>query len=227
MGLTILWTTAPIPETDNSGNQTPMSPKPIELPMQSPVTRSELLDIAEYEKKRPSFREEVMAAKALRRVMVGQHFNFVFENHVTVLYQIQEMMRVERIVEESAIEHEVSTYNSLIPPAGGLSATLLIEYVDATTRAENLPKLLGIENHVWLHVGALPPLAAEFEQSQIGEARISSVQYVEFPLSEAHRAGWQEAAEAGTLKLVVDHPHYSEEAVISPEVARALAEDFS
>ena len=199
----------------------------IDAAMQSPVTRSDVLDIAEYEKKRPGFREEVMAAKALRRVLVGQHFNFVFENHITVLYQIQEMMRVERIVEESAIEHELATYNSLIPPAGGLAATLMIEYEDAAIRAENLPRLLGIENHVWLHVGALPPLAAEFEQSQIGEARISSVQYVTFQLSEAHRVGWREAAAGGALKLVLDHPHYSQVAVVSPEVAGALAEDFS
>ena len=79
---------------------------------------------------------------------------------MTVLYQIQEMMRVERIVEEAAIEHELTTYNALIPPPGGLSSTLLIEYVDRELRARELPKLMGIESHVWLKVGGLPPLAA-------------------------------------------------------------------
>ena len=143
--------------------------------MQLPVTRSEVQDIAEYEKARAGFRDEVMAVKALRRVLVGSHFNFIFENHTTVLYQIQEMMRVERIVEESAIEHELKTYNALIPPEGGLSATLLIEYEDAEKREQNLPKLLGMQNHVWLRIGCLPPLAAQFEGSQIGETRISSV----------------------------------------------------
>lgn len=221
MDLTIPWKV-------NDKNQTGrISRLTLETTMQSPVIRSEVLDIAEYEKVRPGFRDEVLAAKAMRRVLVGRHFNFIFENHITVLYQIQEMIRVERIVEESAIEHELVTYNSLIPPAGGLSATLLIEYVDAELRAENLPKLLGLENHVWLCVGNLPSLAGRFEQSQIGETRISSVQYLTFELSGAHRQAWREAAAEGKLKLSVDHPHYREEAIITPEVAASLAEDFT
>jgi hypothetical protein len=195
--------------------------------MQEPVKRDEVADIAQYEKSRPDFREKVMALKEHRRVFVGAHFHFLFENHLTVLYQIQEMMRVERIVEEAAIQHEVDTYNELIPPPGGLAATLLLEYEDRRQREENLPGLLGIEHHVWLHVGEQEPLKAEFNQSQIGEARISSVQYVTFPLAEPHRTHWPEAAEAGTLKLVVNHPHYGAEAVLSPSVAKALAEDFS
>ncbi len=195
--------------------------------MEAPVERSEVLDIAQYEKVRPEFRTEILAMKALRRVQVGAHFNFVFENRRTVLYQIQEMMRVERIVAEEAIAHEVATYNELIPPRGGLSATLLIEYADSAERALHLPRLLGIEQHVQLRVGALPPLPARFDTSQIGEARISSVQYLLLRLEQAHRDAWTDAARAGRLVLAVDHPHYSAETAIAPPVAAALAEDFS
>ena len=100
--------------------------------MEQPVTRLEVLDIAQYEKSRPAFREKVLELKSKRQLLVGGHFNFIFENHTTVLYQIQEMMRVERIVEEEAIAHEISTYNELIPKNGGLAATLLLEYETQT-----------------------------------------------------------------------------------------------
>lgn len=204
-----------------------MTERTTELTMQTPVKRSEVLDIAAYERMRSGFREEVLAIKARRRVQVGQYFNFIFENHMTVLYQIREMIRVERIVEEAAIGHELTTYNALIPPPGSLSATLLIEYADRELRARELPKLVGIENHVWLKVGGLPPLAARFDLAQIGEARVSSVQYLTVELTDAHREAWKQAAADGALKLAVDHPHYTAEAVISTEVAGALAQDFS
>ena len=195
--------------------------------MEIPVEPAEILNIAEYEKVRPEFRAEIMAMKALRRVQVGEHFNFIFENHRTVLYQIQEMLRVERIVAEEAIAHEVETYNGLIPPQGGLSATLLIEYTDPQARARHLAEMIGIENHVRLAVGGLPPVQGRFDTSQVGEQRISSVQYLLLPLEEAHRRQWQAAAEAGSLKLAVDHPHYAAETAIAPPVAEALAADFS
>ncbi len=195
--------------------------------MQEPVKRDEVLDIAQYEAERPVFRSKVMALKENRRVFVGEHFHFLFENRSTVLYQIQEMMRVERIVEEEAILHELATYNELIPAEGGLAATLMLEYADAGQRARFLPGLVGIENHVWLKIGDLESIQAVFNTSQIGEARISSVQYLRFPLTDTHRARWSEAAGEGQVVLLVDHPRYSAETVLSPAVAAALAEDFS
>ena len=168
--------------------------------MQKPVIRSELLDIAAYEQARPALRDAVLALKARRRVLVGPHFNFIFENHTTVHYQIQEMMRVERIVNEPAIAHELKTYNALLPPIGGLSATLLLEYQSPQAREENLPKLLGLENHVWLQVGGLPPLPARFEETQIGTKRISSVQYLSFELDQMHHQKWSAAAADGMVR---------------------------
>jgi hypothetical protein len=195
--------------------------------MQQPVTRNEVLDIAQYEKARPEFRKRVLAEKELRRVAVGNHFTFLFENHLTVLYQIQEMMRIERIVEEAAIQHEIDTYNELIPPQGGLSAALLIEYDDPKARAVHLPRLLGIENHVWLLVGGLPPVAARFDRRQIGEDRISSVQYLTFALPEEHRRQWMELGQAGLVRLRIDHPYYTAEATLTPAQAEALGQDLA
>ncbi|HUJ76445.1 MAG TPA: DUF3501 family protein [bacterium] len=195
--------------------------------MQQPVQLSEVLDVAPYEQVRPAFRQKVMAEKERRRVAVGPHFTFLFENHLTVLYQIQEMVRVERISQREAIQHEVDTYNELVPPGGSLAATLLLEYEDAAQRAANLPHLLGLEKHVWLRVGDLPPVAGRFDTRQMGEDRISSVQYVVFPLEQAHRRLWPGLGQSGQIRLVVDHPHYRHEATLSPAQATALAEDLA
>ena len=195
--------------------------------MEQPVARTEVLDIAQYEKARPKFREQVLELKSKRQIHVGENFYFIFENHTTALYQIQEMMRVERIVDEEAIQHEIDTYNELVPKDGGLVATLLLEYETAEEREVVLPKLMGIENHIWIAVGDLPRVGAQFDQAQIGDTRVSSVQYIKFPLQQAHRDGWLDAARSGRLSLVVDHPAYTAEAGIPEDIAAALAKDFS
>ncbi len=192
-----------------------------------PVKRSEVLDIVQYEKIRPRLRAELLALRERRRVLVGPHFNFVFENRITVLYQIQEMVRVERIVAEEAIAHEIGTYNELIPTPGGLSASLLIEFADQESREENLPRLTGLEDHVWLVVGDLQPLKAQFDRRQIGELRLSAVQYLSFSLEARHRERWQECGGKKAMLLRVDHPHYAHETALPPETVSALAEDFA
>lgn len=194
--------------------------------MQEPVKRSELMDIAQYEKARPQFRQQVLAAKALRRLQVGEHVTLLFENHLTVLYQVQEMMRIERIVEEAAIQHEVDTYNELIPPPHGLSLTMLIEYDDPAQRAVELPRLLGIQDHVWLAVGSLPPVPGRFDLRQIGDDRVSSVQYFTFTLPPEHRRQWLELGQVGLIRVRIDHPSYTHEGRLSPEQAAALAQDL-
>ena len=136
-------------------------------------------------------------------------------------------MRVERIVDEKAILHELNTYNELVPSEGNLAATLLIEYQTPEERQEHLPKLLGVEERVCLRIGDLAPARAEFDRRQIGESRVSSVQYMRFPLNAPHREAWLSAARAGSLLLGIDHPHYTHETVISSATAEALAADFS
>lgn len=192
-----------------------------------PVKREELLDIAQYERVRADFRNEVLAAKEHRRVTVGSVFTFLFENHLTVLYQVQEMMRVERIVDEQAIDYEVRTYNELIPPPGGLGATLLIEYTDPAERAEALRKLVGIESHVRIEMEGLAPVPGRFDTRQWDDRKVSSVQYVQFPLGPEHRAAWAEQGQAGKIRIVVGHPFYRHATALAPAVAAALAVDLA
>lgn len=192
-----------------------------------PIALNDVLDIARYEKMRPDFRREAMEAKDKRRLQVGPVFTFLFENRTTVLYQIQEMMRAERIVEDRAIQHEIDTYNELLPPPGGLGASLLIEYTDKAERLEMLRKLVGVHKHVKLVVGDAGEVPGEFDTRQMSDERVSSVQYVRFNLQDEHRQAWLDAAEAGKLCMVIDHPAYTHEAQISVPVARALAEDFA
>lgn len=192
-----------------------------------PVKLEEIVDIAQYERIRPDFRGEAMAAKERRRVPVGPVFTFLFENHLTVLYQVQEMMRVERIVDDKAIAHEVSTYNELIPPEGGLGATLLIEYTDREERDQALRKLLGIEKHVRMEFEGLPPVPGQFDTRQWNDDKVSSVQYVTFPVTAEHRERWNEQGRAGRIRLVVDHPIYHHETVLGPDVVAALGEDLA
>jgi Protein of unknown function (DUF3501) len=120
------------------------------------------------------------------------------------------MMRIERIVEPDAIRHEVDTYNELIPLRGELSASMLIEYDSSEERAVALHGLLGIENHVWMAVASLPPAKARFDTRQMSSERVSSVQYIKFPLTPEQRAHWS----------------YRAETQLTAEQLRGLARDF-
>ncbi len=187
-----------------------------------PVSLAEIKNIAEYELERESWRPQVLAVKERRRIRVGGHLTFLFENRDTVRYQVQEMMRIERLVRQQDIEHELHTYNELIPKRHGLCASLLIEYETPELRAVWLRKLLGLENHIWFVVGSTAPVKASFDTRQIATDRISSVQYISFQFTPE-----QAAQIAGGAKIVVDHPDYQAETVLSTEQLQALAEDLS
>jgi hypothetical protein len=187
----------------------------------NPVEIADVKNIAEYELERKTLRPAIMALKDRRRVRVGTHMTFLFENRETVRYQIQEMMRIERIVEPDAIRHEVDTYNDLIPVRGELSASLLIEYDSPEERSGALRDLLGIENHVWMAVANLPPVKARFDTRQMSGERVSSVQYIKFPLTPEQRAHWSEG-----VRLVIDHPKYKAGTELTPQQSQELARDF-
>jgi len=186
-----------------------------------PVELSEIANIADYELERATLRPRLMALKDRRRVRVGEHLTFLFENRETVRYQIQEMMRIERIVDLAAVRHEVETYNELIPPPGGLSACLLIEYAAAEERDRKLRELLGLEKHVFVAVGGLPPSKAGFDARQIASDRVSAVQYIRFELTPDQRAHWREG-----VRMVVDHPNYQAETVLTADQLAELESDF-
>jgi hypothetical protein len=189
------------------------------------VRREDLLNIAEYEKARPEFRGKILAIKDLRRLSVGPNFTFLFENFDTILYQVQEMMRVERMVDERAIVHEIETYNELIPRQGEISATLLLEYDSRELREKVLPDLKGIEKHVWLEAADLGRIPADFDTRQMGDERVSSVQYLKFTFTAPLRQQWRALGAAGRLQIAVDHANYRHSAPIPPKMAEALAAD--
>jgi hypothetical protein len=186
-----------------------------------PIELAEISNIADYEIERRTLRPRMMALKDRRRIRVGEHLTFLFENRETVRYQIQEMMRIERIVDLAAIRHEVETYNELIPPPGGLAACLLIEYASAEERDAKLRELLGIEEHVFIAVAGQPPSKAVFDARQIASDRVSAVQYIRFELTAEQRAGWRDG-----VRMVVDHPGYPAETVLTAEQIAELAGDF-
>lgn len=186
-----------------------------------PIDLSEVKNIAEYEVERRTLRPAMIALKDRRRVRVGGHLTFLFENRETVRYQVQEMMRIERIVDRDAIRHEIDTYNELLPFRGELSASLLIEYESEQEREVRLHDLLGLENHVWMVVGDLPPAGARFDTRQISTDRLSSVQYVKFPLTPEQRACWRQGA-----RVVADHPAYAADQPLTPEQLSELEKDF-
>ena len=191
------------------------------------VEPTEILDLSAYELVRSERREHLLELKKLRRVHVGEHVTLLFENRDTVLYQIQEMVRIERLVKPDEIAHEVQTYNELVPAEGGLSATLFIEYESVAERDQSLRDLLGLEHHVWLEVGAGERLGARFDRRQVATEKLSAVQFVRFPLTGAARALWPSEAEKGGVAVVVEHPRYQARSVLSQPVARELERDFA
>ena len=186
-----------------------------------PIEVSEIKHIADYELMRPQWRPQMMALKDRRRIRVGDHLTFLFENRDTVRYQIQEMMRIERLQNPREIAHEVETYNDLIPGPGQLSASLLIEYETPAERDVWLRALLGLERHIWIETaGQRAP--AMFDDRQISTDRLSSVQYIKFQLTPAQVEAFPR--EAG---IVIDHPKYLAEVALKPSQLQELAADLS
>jgi hypothetical protein len=187
-----------------------------------PVTFEEIRNIADYEIERESWRPHVLDLKDRRRIRLGDHLTFLFENRDTVRYQIQEMMRIERIVRTHDIEHEVRTYNELIPQPNGLCASLLIEYETPELRAVWLKKLLGLEHHLWFEIPGTPLVQARFDTRQIASDRISSVQYVSFEFSPDQAAQFSRGA-----ALIADHPEYQARTTLNPAQLAELSRDFA
>ena len=154
------------------------------------VTRQEILDYVTYEEQRDKLRKKIMKIKDLRRINVGGVLSFLFENTDTVRYQIQEMIRVERIVKETDILHEIKTYNELLGNSGELGCTLLIEIDDSEERQEKLIQWLDLPNHLYLSLEDGSRIRASFDERQIGDSRLSSVQYIKFNMgARGPRAG--------------------------------------
>ncbi|MCP5042596.1 MAG: DUF3501 family protein [bacterium] len=187
------------------------------------LVMSDLLDLTEYEKRRDVLRKRIIGLKGARRVSVGNELTFIFENRDTMHFQVQEMLRAERIVEDDKIQAELDVYNELIPDRYELSATLMIEITDKDRIKKTLDRLVGIDEYVSLHIGPRV-VRAVFDEKQFEEDRISAVQYLRFPLGPELAAEFADALI--DVSLVVDHPALSESAVIVGDTRQSLARDL-
>jgi Protein of unknown function (DUF3501) len=187
-----------------------------------PVRFEQIKNIADYELERERWRPEVMAIKDRRRIRVGDHLTFLFENQDTVRYQVQEMMRIERIVKPDDIERELEVYNELLPGPDQLSASLLIEYETPELRSVWLRELLDLENHIWLEIPGTPRAKAVFDGRQIASDRLSSVQYIKFQLSPEQVNRFPHGA-----RIVVTHPKYQITCELTSAQLKELNNDFN
>jgi Protein of unknown function (DUF3501) len=189
------------------------------------VDRGEILGLAEYESIRERFRARVIAEKKLRRVQLGPKATAVFENHDTMLMQVQEMLRTERITRPAAVQHEIDTYNELVPGRGELSCTVMIEIVDKDERDAFLQAAVGFEKHVSLVSGGERTAARAIDRGT-PQDRTTAVHYLKFTLPPAALASLRSAA-LPELALEVDHPAYAARVVLPRETVASLAEDLS
>jgi hypothetical protein len=189
------------------------------------LTMTEIAPPADYEKERGEFRRRIIALKAHRRIAVGNLITLVFENRDTVRFQIQEMMRVERIHDEAKILDELETYNGLIPGPGELSATLFIEITEAGRIQETLDRLKGIDEpgRLWLEAGG-ERCAALFEAGHSNEEKLSAVHYLRIGLTPAQQRRLADPALAA--RIVIDHPHYQASAELGLATRQSLLADL-
>lgn len=191
-----------------------------------PITAHEVLPVTVYDRVRPLLRPLFIAEKERRRLQIGEHLTLLFENRQTLWYQIHEILRVERIFEDAAINHEIATYNELIPQPGELSATLLIEYPDPTERDAELKRLVALERHLWMVIDG-QRVAASFDPRQMSSDEVSSVQFIAFRLGDvADAERFAELAHAGRVAVELDHPRLAARAVLSGTLGAALSADL-
>ncbi|MBC8027658.1 MAG: DUF3501 family protein [Steroidobacteraceae bacterium] len=172
------------------------------------LNADDLLSLERYSRERVEFRSRVMAHKKNRQVSVGPNVTWLFEDRLTVQYQVQEMLRTERIFESEGIEEELAAYNPLVPDGRNWKATLLIEFTDPEVRRVALEKLRGIEDRCWVQAGDLPRVyaIADEDLERENETKTSAVHFLRFELDDAAAARLKGGA---TLCVGIDHPDYS------------------
>jgi hypothetical protein len=190
------------------------------------IERNSLLTLEAYAKERPAFRARAVAHKRARTVHVGEHLTLLFEDELTMRYQVQEMLHAEKMFEEAGIQDELDTYNPLIPDGSNLKATMLIEYEDENARRDALARLKGIEDRVWLRVAGLPAVHAIADEDLERENadKTSSVHFLRFELTPPMIAAFRQG---GPVTIGVDHSAYQAHVQLADPVREALARDFA
>lgn len=191
------------------------------------LNRETLLTLEAYHKARPAMRAAVIAAKNLRRVFLGEHIVLIFENELLIQYQIQEMLRVEKIFDEEGIQHELESYLPLVPDGTNFKATMQIEYADEAQRKVMLTKLKGVEDQIWIRIEGFPAVLAiaDEDMDRENEEKTAAVHFLRFEFSPQMIA----AAKAGAaIFMGVNHPQYqAETGALASAVHASLVADFA
>jgi hypothetical protein len=191
------------------------------------IEKRSLMTLETYARERNAFRARVMSHKKDRAVHLGEHVTLIFEDELTMRYQIQEMLRAERIFEEAGIQEELDVYNPLIPDGRNFKATLMIEYPDVQERRERLAVLKGIEDRIWVQVDDCKRVyaIADEDLERETEEKTSSVHFLRFELSDGMAGALKHGA---GLAIGVDHPHYTATLAPVPEnIRRSLVNDLA
>jgi hypothetical protein len=189
------------------------------------LKREDLFSLEEYTEQRSNIRKNVMNVKKLREVNLGEHIRLLFENHQTVQYQVQEMLRIEKIFEAAGIQDELDVYNPLIPDGSNLKATMMIEYTDVVERTKALSNLIGIEKSIYFQVGNHQNVYAICNEDLERETdeKTSSVHFMRFEFEQTMIADFCKGI---NVKIGVSHPNYDCEIILEKRVRDQLNQDF-
>ena len=189
------------------------------------ITADSLMTLEAYSKWRKAHKADIIAHRKLRTVLLGDHLNVQFESETTIRYQIQEMLRIEKVFEEEGIAQEIEAYAPLVPDGSNWKATLMIEYPDVNERRRELARLIGVEDRMFVEVEGQPRVyaIADEDLDRENEEKTSAVHFVRFEFTPAMRAAIQAGA---SVKLGCDHTHYPAHVQIAPETLASLAGDL-
>ena len=190
------------------------------------ITRESLMSLEQYAKVRKEFRANVIAHKKTRTIHLGDHITLQFEDEMTMRYQIQEMLRAERMFEDEEIRAEISTYSPLIPDGSNWKATMMIEYDETEARRLALSRMIGIEDRVWVQIEGCPRVyaIADEDLDRENEEKTSSVHFLRFELDPSMKRALSGGA---NIRMGVDHPNYQATLdPVSPVVRESLVKDL-
>ncbi|WMP16001.1 DUF3501 family protein [Thiothrix lacustris] len=189
------------------------------------LTRADLMSLEQYSMERKAFREKVMAHKANRKIHIGSNATLYFEDRLTMLYQVQEMLRIEKIFESAGINEELEAYNPLIPDGSNWKATFMVEFSDVEERKVQLGRLIGIERKTWVQVAGFDkvyPIANE-DLTRETEEKTSAVHFLRFELTPVMVASVREGA---AIAMGIEHPNYNHTVTLSEASRASLAADL-
>lgn len=192
---------------------------------QTQITRADLMSLEQYAEKRPEFRRQVLDHKRYRQIALGPNATLYFEDRLTLLYQIQEMLRIEKVFEVAGINEELGAYNPMIPTGRNFKATFMIEYTDAEVRAVQLAKMVGIEDLVWMQIEGFDKVwsIADEDLERSTEAKTSAVHFLRFEVSDEMAGAIKSGSE---WRIGVHHPVYTYEVVVDGDYRGNLIKDL-